>query len=249
MPGTPSISMGTRTPCQWMVVGSSSSLREVHDQPIADLGADERTRAGRRCRSRRAPRWPGATSTSAICAVMSTSTMCGIGIACRPLPPAARRRPSRAAPGCGRGLGRAAHDRDGDHDGDESEATEHGLRHVRRGVLQARYRRHSLTSQALVSPRAWSFSRVSGRAVRRGGRPRVVGPGMLGIAAAQLLADFWIGALPKTPQVAGGLHRAAVGGQQAEGHRHPRRAERAVSRPDRTAPAASPTAVTDPSSP
>ena len=44
MPGTPSISIGTRTPCQWMVVGAGELVLEVHDQPIADLGPDQRTR-------------------------------------------------------------------------------------------------------------------------------------------------------------------------------------------------------------
>ena len=57
------------------------------------------------------------------------------------------------------------------------------------------------------------------RAGGRGRAPRILGPGMLGVAAAQLLADLGVGAFPEAAQVPRRLHRATVGRQQQEGHR------------------------------
>jgi len=56
--------------------------------------------------------------------------------------------------------------------------------------------------------------------VRGRGRPRVVGPRMPGISTTQFFPDLRIGRRPEAPEVARGLHRAAVRGQQREGHRH-----------------------------
>ena len=69
------------------------------------------------------------------------------------------------------------------------------------------------------------------------GRVRVFRPGVLGITAAQVLADLMIGRPPETGQVVGHLLRAMVGGQSA----------RAPARGDRP-PAASPTCRRSPGS-
>ena len=53
------------------------------------------------------------------------------------------------------------------------------------------------------------------------GAPRILRPGVLGIAPLQLLAHFRIGALPESGQVPGDLHRPARGREQVQHHRHP----------------------------
>lgn len=50
------------------------------------------------------------------------------------------------------------------------------------------------------------------------GRQRIIGPVVLGIAAAQLLADLKIGGLPKMPKVGGELQGLEAGAEQLHEH-------------------------------
>ncbi len=63
------------------------------------------------------------------------------------------------------------------------------------------------------------------RAPRWPGGRRVLGPVVLRVAAPQLAPDLGVGSVPEAPQVARGLHRAAVGREQLEGHGHLIRSE------------------------
>src|ERR1700684_2630361 len=58
-------------------------------------------------------------------------------------------------------------------------------------------------------------------APRRLSRDRVLGPRMLGVAAAHLGAHGGVAAAPKTRQIAGHLHRPGRGGEQLDQERPP----------------------------
>ena len=80
----------------------------------------------------------------------------------------------------------------------------------------------------------------SDRSGRRDRPPRILGPGMPGIAASQLFSDFRIGVLPEASEVARHLDRAPAGSQQRNQQRLAIAARFSGSRRGRTTPAASP---------
>ncbi len=175
---------------------------------------------------------------------MATSTMFGIGVEVRRVgQPHARvpagRRVTRRRIGPGRGRGGQP------HQGEERGRQNHqalpgrmtGAEHIATWapitVLNCNRRCHLIRGRPRrARPRRVTTAapticpEICVRAVGGGGRPRVVGPGVLGVASAQFLADFRVGPLPEAPQVPGRLHRPAVGSEQAEGHGHGARAER-----------------------